>query len=39
MLLDGVQNVRELDLGGKGVSMVNDWHPIWAVPAVHWGGT
>lgn len=39
MLLDGVQDVGELDLGGQGVSMVNDWHPIWAIPAVHWGAT
>lgn len=35
MLLDGVQDVRELDLGGESVPMVNDWHPIWPIPAVH----
>lgn len=35
MLLYGVQDIGKLDLGGKSMTMVNNWHPIWAVPAVH----
>lgn len=39
MLLNGMKHIGEFDLGGKRVSMINDWHPIRAVPTVHWGAT
>lgn len=35
MFLDGVQHIAELDLGGKGVTVVDDRHSIRTVPAVH----
>lgn len=35
MLFDSVQHVVELDLGGEGVTVVDDRHPIRTVPAVH----
>lgn len=35
VLLDGGQDVTELDLGGEGVSVVDDWHPVRTIPAVH----
>lgn len=35
MLLDGGQDVTELDLGGEGVSVVDNWHPVRTIPAVH----
>lgn len=36
VLLDGSQDVTELDFRCKGVSVVDDWHSIWSIPAVHW---
>lgn len=35
MFFDGVQHIAELDLGGEGVTVVDDRHPIRTVPAVH----
>ena len=35
MLLDGVQHIQELDLGGECVAMVDDREIVWAIPAVH----
>lgn len=39
MLLDGGQDIAKLDFGCEGVSVVDDWHSIWTIPAVHWKQT
>lgn len=36
MFFDGGQNITKLDFCGEGVSMVDDWHSVWTIPAVHW---
>lgn len=36
VLFDGGQDIRKLDFGCKGVPMVDDWHSLRAIPAVHW---
>lgn len=35
VLLDGVQHIQELDLGGERVAVVDDRKIIRAIPAVH----
>lgn len=35
VLLDGMQHVQELDLGGERVAVVDDGEIVWAIPAVH----
>lgn len=35
MFFDGVKHIAELDLGGEGVAVVDNRHPIRTVPAVH----
>lgn len=35
MLLNGVQHIQELDLGGECVAMVDDREIVWAIPTVH----
>lgn len=35
MLFDGSQDIRKLDFCCEGVSVVDDWHSIWTIPAVH----
>lgn len=35
MLFDGGQDIRKLDFGCEGVPMVDDWHSLRAIPAVH----
>lgn len=37
ILVDGLNNVSEQNLGGQRVSMVNDGFSIWAVPTVNCG--
>lgn len=36
MLFDGGQDITKLDFCREGVSMVDDWHSVWTIPAVHW---
>jgi hypothetical protein len=36
MLLDGLQNIHELDLGGERVAVVDVGVPIRPIPAIHW---
>ena len=36
MLFDGGQDITKLDFCCEGVSVVDDWHSIWTIPAVHW---
>lgn len=39
VLFDGGQDVTKLDFCREGVSVVDDWHSIWTIPAVHWKQT
>lgn len=32
--IDDLNDIFEADLGGEGVTMVNDWIPVISVPAV-----
>lgn len=36
MLFDGGQNITKLYFCGEGVSVVDGWHSVWTIPAVHW---
>lgn len=35
VLVDGLNDVSEQNLGGQRVSMVNKWFSIWTVPTVN----
>ncbi len=35
MLFDGGQDITKLDFCCEGVSVVDDWHSIGTIPAVH----
>lgn len=35
MLVDGLHDVSEEDLGGQGVTVMYDWLSIWAIPTVN----
>lgn len=35
VLFDGGQDITKLDFCCECVSMVDDWHSIWTIPAVH----
>ena len=36
MVIDGLEDIQELDLGGECVAVVDVWVTIWPIPAVHW---
>lgn len=36
MLFNGGQDITKLDFCREGVSVVDDWHSVWTIPAVHW---
>lgn len=35
VLFDGGQDIAEFDLRREGVSVVDNWHSIGSIPAVH----
>lgn len=37
VLVDGLDDIFEEDLGGEGVAMVDDWLTVLTVPTVHCG--
>ena len=35
VVFDHSDDIHELDFGGEGVAVVDDWLTVWAIPAVH----